>query len=216
LPIDAAPGGCLLEVYSRAATAGNRGAQDASCLAKAFTRETSAMEQFWNEIVAEFPSSYEAISISFRLILAVVLGAIPGWQRELTGQAAGLRTHMMVSLGAAVFVMAAVEAGASVGDTTRVIQGLATGIGFVGAGAILKSKQDHEVRGLTTASSIWLTAGLGTAVGLGRVWLPLLGAVLAVIILSVLGLLGDRIGPPPRNGSQPGMPADHPQSGRDA
>lgn len=174
------------------------------------------MEQFWNEIVAEFPTSYEAISISFRLILAVLLGAIPGWQRELTGQAAGLRTHMMVSLGAAVFVMAAVEAGSSIGDTTRVIQGLATGIGFVGAGAILKSKQDHEVRGLTTASSIWLTAGIGTAVGLGRIWLPLLGSVLAVIILSVLGWLGDRIGPHPKNGRTVGIQSDAPSTHRDS
>lgn len=154
------------------------------------------MEQFYNELVEELPDTYELLSVSFRLILAAILGAIPGYQRERTGQAAGLRTHMMVAVGAAMFVMAAREAGASVGDTTRVIQGLATGIGFVGAGAILKSNEDHRVHGLTTASSIWLTAGLGTAAGMGRVWLPVLGAVVAVVILSLLSIIGDRIGPP--------------------
>ena len=174
------------------------------------------MDQFWNEFAADLPSSYEVLSMSFRLLVAAILGAIPGWQRELTGQAAGLRTHMMVSLGAAVFVMAAVEAGSSIADTTRVIQGLATGIGFVGAGAILKSKRDHEVRGLTTASSIWLTAGLGTAVGLGRLWLPLLGSLLAVIILSVFGWLGDKVGSPPNGRSHLGIQSDEPATGRDS
>ncbi len=159
------------------------------------------MDQFWKEVVGDLPNAYELISISFRLILAAALGGIPGWQREWTGQAAGLRTHMLVSVGAAVFVMAAVEAGASVNDTARVIQGLATGIGFVGAGAILKSKREHEVRGLTTASSIWLTAGLGTAVGLGRVWLPVLAAILAVTILAVLDDLRVKIGAPSPDGA---------------
>ncbi len=154
------------------------------------------MEQFWNEVQSDLPGSYELLSVSFRLCLAALLGAIPGLQRERLGQAAGLRTHMMVSVGAAIFVMAALEAGASMGETTRVIQGLATGIGFVGAGAIMKSKENQEIHGLTTASSIWLTAGLGTAVGVGRVWLPVLGSVLALVILSVLGWISDRISPP--------------------
>jgi putative Mg2+ transporter-C (MgtC) family protein len=102
---------------------------------------------------------------------------------------------MMVSVGAAVFVMAAVEAGAAISDTTRVIQGLATGIGFVGAGAILKSKENNEIRGLTTAASVWLTAGLGTAVGLGRIWMPLLASVLALAILSVMQIATEKVGP---------------------
>ena len=155
------------------------------------------MEEFWNEISSEMPTTHELLTVSFRLCLAALLGAIPGLQRERLGQAAGLRTHMMVAVGAAIFVMAALEAGASVGETTRVIQGLATGIGFVGAGAILKSKEGHEIRGLTTAASVWLTAGLGTAVGLGRIWLPVLGAILALVILSVLRWIGEAVGPPP-------------------
>jgi putative Mg2+ transporter-C (MgtC) family protein len=156
-----------------------------------------AMDDFWNEILKDLPTASQLGVVSFRLCLAGLLGAIPGLQRERSGRAAGLRTHMMVSVGAAVFVIAAIEAGASIGDTTRVIQGLATGIGFVGAGAILKSKEDQEIRGLTTAASVWLTAGIGTAVGLGRLWLPVLGAVLAIIILSVLQPIADAISPPP-------------------
>lgn len=156
------------------------------------------MEEFWAEVSDELPTMHELLTVSFRLTLAAVLGSIPGLQRERRGQAAGLRTHMMVSVGAAVFVMAALEAGASIEHTTRVIQGLATGIGFVGAGAILKSKDEFEIRGITTAASIWLTAGLGTAVGLGRIWLPVLGALLAFLILSLLRWLSDLVGPPGR------------------
>jgi putative Mg2+ transporter-C (MgtC) family protein len=154
------------------------------------------MEQFFDELLNDLPTTYQLLSVTFRLSLAGVLGAIPGIQRERSGQAAGLRTHMMVAVGAAMFVIAALESGATIDDTTRVVQGLATGIGFVGAGAILKSAEDQRVHGLTTASSIWLTAGLGTAVGLGRVWLPILGAFFALLILSVMAWVSDRISPP--------------------
>jgi putative Mg2+ transporter-C (MgtC) family protein len=144
------------------------------------------MQQFWQELITDWPETSDLLIVSFRLLLAAFVGALPGYQREHMGVAAGLRTHMLVSLGSAIFVLASLESGASDSDVTRVIQGLATGIGFVGAGAILKSAQNHEIHGLTTASSIWLTAGLGTAAGLGRIWLPLLGSVLALVILSFL------------------------------
>ncbi len=163
------------------------------------------MDQFWDDLAKDIPEVGELLRIAFRLTLAALAGAIPGLQREFTGMAAGLRTHMLVSLGAAIFVMSALEAGADIDATTRVIQGLATGIGFVGAGAILKSTHDNEVRGLTTASSIWLTAGLGTAVGVGRIWLPILGTVLALIILSVLRWADLRIGPEEVNKRQRGL-----------
>jgi putative Mg2+ transporter-C (MgtC) family protein len=144
------------------------------------------MEQFWQGLAADWPDSAELLTVGFRLILAALVGALPGLQRERVHVAAGLRTHMLVSLGSAIFVLAALDTGASIDATTRVIQGLATGIGFVGAGAILKSAQNQEIRGLTTASSIWLTAGLGTAVGVGRIWLPLFGSLLTLFILSLL------------------------------
>ncbi len=144
------------------------------------------MEQFWQEVVADWPDTAGSLHTLFRLLFAALVGALPGLQRERVHVAAGLRTHMLVSIGSAVFVMSALEAGATISDTTRVIQGLATGIGFVGAGAILKSADKQEIRGLTTASSVWLTAGLGTAVGLGRIWLPIAGSVLALVVLALL------------------------------
>ena len=144
------------------------------------------MEQFWQELTADLPTAAGLLSVAFRLSLAAMVGALPGLQRERVHVAAGLRTHMLVSLGAAIFVLAALDAGATFDATTRVIQGLATGIGFVGAGAILKSSQTQQVHGLTTASSIWLTAGLGTAAGLGRIWLALFGSLLALVILALL------------------------------
>lgn len=144
------------------------------------------MEQFWQELASEWPDTAGLLTVAFRLSLAAVVGALPGLQRERVHVAAGLRTHMLVALGSAIFVMAALDTGATMDATTRVIQGLATGIGFVGAGAILKSAQSQEIRGLTTASSIWLTAGLGTAAGAGRIWLPLFGSLLALVILSLL------------------------------
>ena len=144
------------------------------------------MEQFWQQLTVDLPDAAGFLNAMFRLALAAFVGALPGLQRERTGMAAGLRTHMLVSLGSALFVMAALEAGASMDAATRVIQGLATGIGFVGAGAILKSDQPNQVHGLTTAASVWLTAALGTAVGAGRIWLPLVGSIMALLILAVL------------------------------
>ena len=82
-----------------------------------------------------------------------MLGALPGLQREKTHAAAGLRTHILVSMGACLFVLARSSRGATASDTSRVIQGIATGIGFVGGGAILKWNDSHQVHGLTTAAA---------------------------------------------------------------
>ena len=130
-----------------------------------------------------------ALSGTFRLLLAATLGGVLGYERERLGKAAGLRTHMLVSLGSALFMLGALEAGAAPGDVTRVVQGIATGIGFVGAGAILKlAEQGHvQVKGLTTASTVWIAAAVGMAVGAGRIWLPVFSTALGLIILVVLG-----------------------------
>jgi putative Mg2+ transporter-C (MgtC) family protein len=144
------------------------------------------MEEFWQDLAADLPTTAGVLKVAFRLTLAALAGALPGLQRERVHVAAGLRTHMLVSVGAAIFVLAALDSGASIDASTRIIQGLATGIGFVGAGAILKSAQNQQVHGLTTASSIWLTAGLGTAAGIGRIWLTLFGSALALVILALL------------------------------
>lgn len=92
---------------------------------------------------------------------------------------------MLVSSGAAVFVMAAGEFGMNPDSVSRVIQGLITGIGFLGAGAILKIYDKREVEGLTTAAGIWMTAALGVAVGLGRFGLALVATLLAWMTLSL-------------------------------
>ncbi len=167
------------------------------------------MELFWQELTSDWPELGHFLTLLLRLILAALVGALPGLQREMKGVPAGLRTHMLVSMGSAIFVLAALESGASVGDTTRVIQGLATGIGFVGAGAILKSASRGEIHGLTTAANIWLTAGLGTAVGMGRLWLALLGSVLAFCVLALSNIDANITG-----GKPPSTYNDHPRDPR--
>jgi putative Mg2+ transporter-C (MgtC) family protein len=139
--------------------------------------------------IIELPDLTEALGVVVRLTLAAVLGGALGYERERLGKAAGLRTHMLVSMGSALFVVATLQAGAAAGDVTRVVQGIATGIGFVGAGAILKQAEGghFQVTGLTTASTVWITAGVGMAVGFGQLWLPVVATGLGLVILVVLG-----------------------------
>ena len=117
----------------------------------------------------------------------MILGALVGAQRESIGKPAGLRTHMLVAMGAALFVLAPLEAGMELDGISRVIQGIVTGIGFIGAGAILKLQEKREIEGLTTAAGIWMTAAIGIAAGLGRWGLALVSTVLTWITLSVIG-----------------------------
>lgn len=112
---------------------------------------------------------------------AALGGCIIGLEREWAQKSAGLRTHMLVSVGAAMFMAASPE---HLVDNTRVIQGIATGVGFVGAGAIMKDR--NGVLGLTTATSIWIAAAVGTCVAQGNVVAALGGAVLAVATLITL------------------------------
>ncbi len=124
---------------------------------------------------------------SQRLAVAVALGGVIGVERELDGQWAGVRTHMMVSLGAAIFAIVAQPfCKESPAEITRVIQGIAAGIGFLGAGTILKLDDSRTVMGLTTAASIWLAAAIGTAVGLGQMSLAAATTVMAIVVLLFL------------------------------
>ena len=138
------------------------------------------------ELAAGLPDGAAVCRLLVRLIAAMALGAVVGLQREFAGAAAGLRTHMLVTLGAALFVLAPATA-MSDADVSRVVQGVATGIGFIGAGAVLKLAAEREIHGLTTAASIWLATATGVAVGLGRIGLAAMGVGLSWIILSVLG-----------------------------
>jgi putative Mg2+ transporter-C (MgtC) family protein len=144
------------------------------------------MNLLWEELAAGFAGTEAMVRITLRLIVAMAFGAVIGIQRERAGKPAGLRTHMLVSSGAAIFVMAAGEFGMNSDSVSRVIQGLVTGIGFLGAGAILKLQDKGRVEGLTTAAGIWITAALGVAVGLGRFGLALVATLLAWMTLSLV------------------------------
>ncbi len=135
------------------------------------------------------PDMAQLVRVLVRVVFAAALGGFLGFERERAGKAAGLRTHMLVALGAALFVLFQAEAGMGPGDLSRVIQGVATGIGFIGAGTILKKAESEEIQGLTTAASIWLTAAIGMAVGAGRLWLPVVCAGAAWVVLFVLSRL---------------------------
>lgn len=147
------------------------------------------MSSIWATVVQEFsdvPDLGEATLISVRLAVAAALGALIGYDRERRGKEAGLRTHMMVSLGAALFILVPLRSGMDIADASRVLQGIIAGIGFLGAGAILKQDQHGAIKGLTTASSIWVAAAIGTAAGMGREVTAILGTLAALFILIVM------------------------------
>jgi putative Mg2+ transporter-C (MgtC) family protein len=130
-----------------------------------------------------------------RLSIAIVLGGVLGVERQLRGRWAGIRTHMMVSLGAAIFTLAAITTAPNdSNEVTRVIQGIAAGIGFLGAGTILKLSTEVEVKGLTTASSIWLAAALGTVAGMGEYALATASGLMSVLVLVILRPLTKSVG----------------------
>ena len=141
----------------------------------------------WKELVAGFPDSTEIARIAVRLVVAVILGGILGLERAHMHKPAGMRTHMLVALGAAIVVLVPQLTGMSSADLSRVIQGIVTGIGFIGGGVILKMSEQHQIVGITTAASIWLTATLGIATGTGRLGLSVAGAILGLVILAVFG-----------------------------
>jgi putative Mg2+ transporter-C (MgtC) family protein len=134
------------------------------------------------------------VQIIVRFLLAAILGGLLGFEREWEGKAAGIRTHMLVALGAAFFVLIPYQTGMSAADLSRVLQGVITGIGFIGAGTILKANERVQIYGLTTAAGIWLTAAIGIAVGLGREASAILGTALALIILSLTPRIRQRTG----------------------
>jgi putative Mg2+ transporter-C (MgtC) family protein len=143
----------------------------------------------WQEVLAELPNNAEMARVVVRLLVAIALGAILGIQRAHVGKAAGVRTHMLVALGAAIVVLLPHLIGMSSADASRIIQGTLTGIGFIGGGVILKMSQQRQILGVTTAASIWLTATIGIAAGAGRVVLAAVGAVLGFLILTLFGWL---------------------------
>lgn len=144
--------------------------------------------QSWATIQQEFsdlgdPSDVTRVLV--RLLVALALGAVLGYEREASGASAGLRTHMLVSLGSALFVLVPAQAGMPPEDLSRVMQGVTAGVGFLCAGAIIK-QTNEDVKGLTTAAGIWLTCAVGVAAGMGLEATAILSALFALAILSLL------------------------------
>jgi putative Mg2+ transporter-C (MgtC) family protein len=129
-----------------------------------------------------------------RLLVAATLAAVPGWEREHARKSAGLRTHMLVGIAAALYTAIAQLAVADISpgekafqaDPIRAIQAVAIGIGFLGSGVIFVSRHEDRVQGLTTAASIWATAAIGIAAGLEHYILAVGATILLLFVLRVL------------------------------
>ena len=145
------------------------------------------MDIFWEELTAGLPDARQLVHVIIRLLAATLLGAVIGFQRERAGKPAGLRTHILVTLGTCVFVLAGSGYGMNSDGLSRVIQGIVTGIGFIGAGSILKLNEERDIQGLTTAAGVWMAAAIGVAVGLGALGLAMLSTILTLIILALAG-----------------------------
>ncbi|MBL7126373.1 MAG: MgtC/SapB family protein [Dehalococcoidales bacterium] len=122
------------------------------------------------------------LEMVLRLLLAAALGAVIGYQRERAGKQAGLRTHILISSGAALITLVSIYGFGGVSDPARVAAGVVVGVGFLGAGVILH-REGGMVAGLTTAATIWVMAGVGLAAGAG---LYVVAAVATAIVLGVL------------------------------
>lgn len=139
------------------------------------------------------------LDMVIKLLLAAIFSGLVGWERQAEHKPAGLRTHMLVGLGSALFTIISyygiTELGMLAGtvDPTRIAAGIVTGIGFLGAGAILQSK--GEIKGLTTAASIWIVSAVGMAVGFGLYFLAGLTSIITLVILFIVDKLEKNINP---------------------
>jgi putative Mg2+ transporter-C (MgtC) family protein len=125
------------------------------------------------------------LDISLRLLLAAALGAGIGYQRERANKPAGLRTHVLICLGSALFTIVSIFGFSGVVDPSRVAAAVVTGIGFIGAGVIFRGMRGDHVMGLTTAASVWITAAIGLAAGVGMYLIATIIAAIAVLVLMI-------------------------------
>jgi len=146
-------------------------------------------QDIWSAVTQELsdvPDIATITRITLRLTLAALLGGMLGYERELKERNASVRTHMLVAVGAALFVIGPLQSGMEIADLSRVLQGIVQGIGFLGAGAIIVRTAERKIQGLTTAASIWATAGIGIAAGLGLEAMAVLSTIIVLIILAVI------------------------------
>lgn len=151
-----------------------------------------AMQEIWTAVVAEFsdiPDLSTMTLVTVRLCMAALLGGVLGYERERKAKSAGVRTHMLVAVGAALFVIGPLQAGMPIEDLSRVMQGIIQGIGFLGAGAIILRAQQRHIEGLTTAANIWATAGIGVLAGLGLEATAVLATVIVLVILAAMPIV---------------------------
>ncbi|GHC74925.1 MgtC/SapB family protein [Limoniibacter endophyticus] len=151
------------------------------------------MQEIWNDIIAPgvLPTSVQFA----RLLGAIVFGALIGFERQMHGRPAGLRTHILVCLAAATFAVLSIESVHMRGfedqqvqiDPLRVIEAVTAGVAFLAAGMIIVSR--GRVKGLTTGAGMWLSGGIGLAVGLGHWKTAIFGTIASIFILYVLGLI---------------------------
>jgi putative Mg2+ transporter-C (MgtC) family protein len=148
------------------------------------------------------PMSEADISAILRLLAAVAAGVALGYPRELMEKPIGMRTLALVSLGAATVTVAALSDPSLAGQPDAIsrvlqgiVQGLMVGVGFIGAGVILRDASSNRVHGLTTATTVWIAAALGIACGLGQWRIALVGLVLSLIVLVVLKRIEKRVSP---------------------
>ena len=158
------------------------------------------IEALSSEFSRVVPIATMLARVIVRIGFAVLLTAIIGWEREKGNKTAGLRTHLMVAIGSALFVVVLENGSSQNPDSaregvSRVIQGIAAGVGFIGGGAILKLESQNKVRGLTTAGSIWFAAAIGVCAGTGEIGAAIIGTAFAWLVLSSLGKLEGRAKP---------------------
>jgi putative Mg2+ transporter-C (MgtC) family protein len=163
------------------------------------------MNAVLHELTRSIPDLADLVRIVSRVTVALIIGLSIGLQRQIVHKSAGVRTHMLLALGTSLLLVTASDAGFSNSDLSRVVQGIITGIGFLGGGAILKLTTEHEIHGLTTAAGIWLTVAASAAAGLGQIAAALIGLVLALVILTIMGRLERNL---PRY-EPPRAPHDH-------
>lgn len=149
------------------------------------------MDLLWQDLTLGLNDWERILRVLIRLLAAIAFGALIGYEREEAGKSAGIRTHILVTMGSAMFVVAGAAYGMSSDGLSRVIQGIVTGVGFIGAGSILKLTEKTDIRGLTTSAGIWMAAAIGVTVGLGALGIALIATILTLSVLRILSPLKD-------------------------
>lgn len=157
------------------------------------------MNVVWDELSSGLMQPGQLVRVLVRLMIAMLLGGVIGYERLHEHKPAALRTHMLVALGAALFALIPSLSGMDLHDASRVIQGVAAGVGFLGAGTILKLSEQHKIEGLTSAASIWVTAAVGAAAGVGFTGAAIVAALFGWVILGTMQRLEHRLQNDPGN-----------------